>query len=77
MKKFFLLLLIAFIAQPSWAEESKFQDQKIDRIRPALLVIDVQNEYLPFMSKEEWVQYSVSMWSKCDGLRSCNLPRGR
>jgi nicotinamidase-related amidase len=53
MKKFFMLLLITFIAQSSWAEESKFQDQKIDRIRPALLVIDVQNEYLPFMSKEE------------------------
>lgn len=53
MKKFFLMLLIVFIAQNALAEESKAQDQKIKQIRPVLLVIDVQNEYLPFMSLEE------------------------
>lgn len=53
MKRFFLLLLIIFIAQTTLVEESKSQDQKINQIRPVLLVIDVQNEYLPFMSKED------------------------
>lgn len=53
MKRFFLLLLIIFIAQTALAQESKFQNQKIDQMRPVLLVIDVQNEYLPFMSEDE------------------------
>jgi nicotinamidase-related amidase len=53
MKRFLFLLLIIFIAQTSLAEESKSKKQKIDQIKPVLLVIDVQNEYLPFMSKEE------------------------
>jgi nicotinamidase-related amidase len=51
MKRFFILLLIVFIAQTSLAKESSSQDLKNEPIRPALLVVDVQNEYLPFMSE--------------------------
>jgi nicotinamidase-related amidase len=40
-------------AQTALAEESTSQDQKIKQISPVLLVIDVQNEYLPFMSEKE------------------------
>jgi nicotinamidase-related amidase len=53
MKRFFLLLLMVFSAQTALAEESISQDQKIKQISPVLLVIDVQNEYLPFMSEKE------------------------
>jgi nicotinamidase-related amidase len=53
MKRFFLLCLTVFIAQTAQAGEPISQDQMVDQIRPALLVIDVQNEYLPFMSTEE------------------------
>jgi nicotinamidase-related amidase len=52
MKRFFILLFLVLSAQTSLAEESRSQHLKIEQIRPALLVIDVQNEYLPFMSEE-------------------------
>jgi nicotinamidase-related amidase len=53
MKKFAFLLLIVFISQSALAEESKHLNNKNEQIKPALLVIDVQNEYLPFMSEAE------------------------
>jgi nicotinamidase-related amidase len=53
MKNFLMIVIVVFIAQAALAEESEPQDQKIKPIKPALLVIDVQNEYLPFMSEEE------------------------
>ncbi len=52
MKKFCLLLLSLFIVQTALAEKSKLQQQDTKQINPVLLVIDVQNEYLPFMSEE-------------------------
>ena len=74
MKRFFILLLIVLIAQTSLAEESKTQDQRIEQIRPALLVIDVQNEYIPFMSDEN-KQLSIRMINGCIWLfRQKGLP---
>lgn len=52
MRRLIILLLMAVIAQTALAEESSPQGQKIEQIKPALLVIDVQNEYIPFMSEE-------------------------
>jgi nicotinamidase-related amidase len=74
MKRFFLLLFVIVIAQTALAEESTSQDQKINQIKPALLVIDVQNEYLPFMSAEE-KPLSLRMINGCIWLfRQKGLP---
>ncbi len=54
MKKVCLLASMAFILVMgvAWAEGPS-GDPESKEIKPALLVIDVQNEYLPFMSAEE------------------------
>ncbi len=51
MKRVLFILLFVFTAQAALAEESESQGQNNKEIRPVLLVIDVQNEYLPFMSE--------------------------
>jgi nicotinamidase-related amidase len=53
MKKICLLIMMVLVAQTALAGDSKSQDQKSDPIKPVLLVIDVQNEFLPFMSEAE------------------------
>lgn len=74
MKRFCFLLLMVFTAQTALAEDPKSHDQKITQIRPVLLVIDVQNEYLPFMSEEE-KPLSLRMINGCIWLfRQKKLP---
>lgn len=68
MKKSIALLIIALLfalASASAGEEAK---QAEKRMKPALLVIDVQNQYLPYMSDEdkkfslEVINYAISMF---------------
>lgn len=74
MKRFSIILLTVLIAQTSLVKESRSQDKKTEQIRPALLVIDVQNEYLPFMS-EEGKSLSFRMINGCIWLfRQKGLP---
>lgn len=53
MKRFFILILIILFTQTSFVKESKSKDLDREQIKPALLVIDVQNAYLPSMSEED------------------------
>lgn len=53
MKKIFslVLLMLLIVLNISYAQENPVK--KIDRMRPALLVIDIQNAYLPKMDQGE------------------------
>lgn len=51
MKRLFIFMLIVLMAQISLAKEPGSKDMKMEGVKPALLVIDIQNEFLPFMSE--------------------------
>ncbi len=53
MRIIFTLIALSFIALPVWAESPASENRKDKQIKPALLVIDVQNEYLPYMSEQD------------------------
>lgn len=50
----FALLVIAFTISGAWAGSTIFQEEKsTQKMKPALLVIDIQNAFLPYMSDED------------------------
>ena len=55
MKNLLALILLCFCMFPSnlKAQERTLNDEGIKKIVPALLVIDIQNEFLPFMSETD------------------------
>lgn len=49
-----LLFALAFIASAVWADSITWEEKNpTQKMKPALLVIDIQNAYLPFMSEED------------------------
>ncbi len=55
---------MVIIAQTVLIEKSRARDLGNDQVRPALLVMDVQNGYLPLMSEEDQ-QIALRMISGC------------
>ncbi|MFH0761933.1 MAG: isochorismatase family protein [Bacteroidota bacterium] len=53
MKNLTYLLTILLLAMPVQSFSQEKQDQAKDPIRPALLVIDIQNAFLPMMSEKD------------------------
>jgi nicotinamidase-related amidase len=51
MKKFFLLILLLLLLSPALFAGQNQPEKK--QVRPALIVIDVQNAYLPFMAEKD------------------------
>lgn len=50
----FVLFVMAWMTSAVWAGSVTCEDKKpTQRMKPALLVIDIQNAYLPFMSEED------------------------
>ncbi len=50
----FTLFAIVLITASGWANPVKYEEKKTAvRTKPALLVIDIQNAYLPYMSEED------------------------
>ena len=71
MKKFILFTLVLCLAAPVFTQENKDGDKK-NHMNAALLVIDVQKEYLPMMSSEdqekaiEYMNYAIYLFRKYD-----------
>jgi nicotinamidase-related amidase len=68
MKKFFISLI--FLASLSLSA----QDNPPERMHPALLVIDIQNQFLPIMDEKgkEFAMYVINAY--IDGFRSAGFP---
>lgn len=52
MKKIFFFLLLATISFPALSQDKKDEAQVKPEMKPALLVIDIQNKFLPYMSDD-------------------------
>jgi nicotinamidase-related amidase len=48
----FVVLSICLI-NLAYAQNEKIESQTIDKMKPALIVIDIQNDYLPYMAEDE------------------------
>ena len=67
MKRFLILLVMVAIVQTAAAGTSNAGDLKRGQVRPALVVMDVQNGFLPYMSEED-KKRSLPMINGCIGL---------
>jgi nicotinamidase-related amidase len=48
------LVAVAFLNLSVWAGSAAFEEKELtQKMKPALLVIDIQNAYLPYMSEED------------------------
>jgi len=53
MKKAFAVFVLASAVLLTWAKPVEAEIQKAEKMKPALLVIDIQNEFLPAMSEQD------------------------
>ena len=53
MKKLFAVFIFALLALPASAGPAGSETAEAERMKPALLVIDIQNEFLPGMSEQD------------------------
>lgn len=70
MKKFFILFISFLLAGTILSAQEKAPE----RLRPALLVIDMQNQFLPMMDQEgkDFTFYVINAY--IDGFRSAGFP---
>lgn len=53
MKNIFILFCFVLLTAIAFAQDAKTDEQVVVKMKPALLVIDIQNEYLPYISEDE------------------------
>ena len=53
MKKTSAVIILALIVSLAWASFVGAETPKVEKMKPALLVIDIQNEFLPGMSEQD------------------------
>ena len=53
MKKVFPVFILALVVLLTWTRPATAQAPKSEKMKPALLVIDIQNEFLPNMSEQD------------------------
>ena len=53
MKKAFAVIVLGLAVSWTWAKPVEGEKAQIEKIKPALLVIDIQNEFLPGMSEQD------------------------
>lgn len=53
MKELCLLMALAILMPIMFAQAGEPAQQEVKRMKPALLVIDIQNKYLPMMAQDE------------------------
>ncbi|MFH1161129.1 MAG: isochorismatase family cysteine hydrolase [bacterium] len=53
MKKLVCLLMVALLVLPAFSQKKEANQPQKNPMKPALLVIDVQNKYIPMMSEED------------------------
>lgn len=70
MKKYLALLMLVLIILPSFSMAQEGKGEKSKRMKPALIVIDIQNGFLPMMDKAnketafEYINYYISLFKK-------------
>ncbi|MBE0648697.1 MAG: cysteine hydrolase [Bacteroidales bacterium] len=53
MKKFFCLFMITLLVVPVFAQESEGDQPEKTPMKPALILIDVQNQFMPMMAEKD------------------------
>jgi len=53
MKKFLCLFMMTLLILPAFAQDSGKVKPEKERMKPALLLIDVQNRYMPMMAEQD------------------------
>lgn len=53
MKKIFCLFVVSLLILPAFAQESEGDQPEKTPMKPALLLIDVQNQFMPMMSEKD------------------------
>lgn len=70
MKKYLAVVLLVLIILPSFSQAQDGKGEKSKRMKPALIVIDLQNGYLTMMDKSnketalEYINYYISLFEK-------------
>ena len=63
MKKLILLLLLSTVSFPLISQENKDETQEKNEMKPALIVIDIQNEFLKYMSPDKDNALEMINWA--------------
>ncbi len=70
MKKYLAVILLVMIILPSFSNAQEGKGEKSKRMKPALIVIDLQNGYLQMMDKSnketalEYINYYIGLFKK-------------
>jgi nicotinamidase-related amidase len=63
MKKLILLLLLLTVSFPLLSQDKKDEAQVIPEMKPALVIIDIQNKFLPYMSSDKDNALEMINWA--------------
>ena len=63
MKKLIFLLLFAVLSFPVFSQEKKEETQAKPEMKPALVIIDIQNEFLKYMSADKDDALEMINWA--------------
>jgi len=63
MKRLIIILLIVTVSFPLLSQDKKEEAQVIPEMKPALVIIDIQNKFLPYMSSEQDKALEMINWA--------------
>jgi len=63
MKRLIIILLIVTVSFPLLSQDKKDEAQVIPEMKPALVIIDIQNKFLPYMSSEQDKALEMINWA--------------
>jgi nicotinamidase-related amidase len=63
MRKLLILLLLATVSFPLLSQEKKDTVQVMPEMKPALVIIDIQNKFLPYMSSDQDKALEMINWA--------------
>jgi nicotinamidase-related amidase len=63
MKKLILLLLLLTVSFPLLSQDKKEEVQVKPEMKPALVIIDIQNKFLPYMSSDQDKTLEMINWA--------------
>ena len=63
VKRLIIILLIVTVSFPLLSQDKKDEAQVIPEMKPALVIIDIQNKFLPYMSSEQDKALEMINWA--------------
>ena len=63
MKRLIIILLIVTVSFPLLSQDKKDEAQVIPEMKPALVIIDIQNKFLPYMSSDQDKALEMINWA--------------